>query len=92
MSAEDKRWDKSFEAENLLYSDNAKLREVTEAMNLKSELFSDKRLKESLSDLEGKDITNIIHEIRARIKTFAQEMPQSDDITMLALKYNGKGT
>jgi len=65
---------------------------VTEAMNLESKLFSGERLKESLSDLEGKDITNIIHEIRARIKTFAQEMPQSDDITMLALKYNGKGT
>ena len=92
MSAEDKRWDKSFEAENLLYSDNAKLREVTEAMNPEARLFSGERLKESLSNLKGKDITNIIHEIRARIKTFAQEMPQSDDITMLALKYNGKGT
>ena len=65
---------------------------VTEAMNLESKLFSGERLKQSLSNLEGKDITNIIHEIRVQIKAFAQEMPQSDDITMLALKYNGKGT
>lgn len=65
---------------------------VTEAMNLEAKLFSGERLKQSLSNLEGKDITNIIHEIRVQIKAFAQGMPQSDDITMLALKYNGKGT
>ncbi len=65
---------------------------VTEAMNPEAKLFSGERLKQSLSNLEGKDVTNIIHEIRLQIKTFAQRTPQSDDITMLALKYNGKGT
>ena len=65
---------------------------VTEAMNPEARLFSGERLKQSLSNLKGKDITNIIHEIRVQIKTFAQRTPQSDDITMLALKYNGKGT
>jgi len=65
---------------------------VTEAMNLEAKLFSGERLKQSLSNLKGKDITNIIHEVRVQIKAFIQRMPQSDDITMLALKYNGKGT
>jgi len=65
---------------------------VTEAMNPEARLFSGERLKQSLSNLEGKDITNTIHEIRVQIKTFAQGTLQSDDITMLALKYNGKGT
>ncbi len=65
---------------------------VTEAMNPEAKLFSGERLKQSLSNLKGKDITNIIHEIRVQIKAFTQRAPQSDDITMLALKYNGKGT
>ena len=63
---------------------------VTEAMNPESQQFSDERLKQCLSRLKEKDITDIIHGVRAEIETFAQGASQSDDITMLALKFNGE--
>ena len=63
---------------------------VTEAMNPESRQFSDERLKRRLTDLREEDIESIIYEIREDIRDFAQGTPQSDDITMLALRYNGK--
>ena len=63
---------------------------VTEAMDPEDHLFSDERLKKNLASLKEKDIKDSIYEIRAEIKAFAKEAPQSDDITMLALKFNGK--
>jgi len=67
-----------------LYTDG-----VTEAMNPEGQLFSDERLRQCLSDLKGKDIEDIIHGVRSEIATFAQGASQSDDITMLALRYKG---
>lgn len=67
-----------------LYTDG-----VTEAMNPDSQLFSDERLKECLSGLKDKDVEEIIHAVREQIAEFAQGALQSDDITMLALRYNG---
>lgn len=67
-----------------LYTDG-----VTEAMNPDSQLFSDERLKEYLSSLRDKDVEEIIRAVREQIAEFAQGAIQSDDITMLALKYKG---
>lgn len=67
-----------------LYTDG-----VTEAMDPEDKLFSEKRLKDYLSSVKDKNIINIIHGVREEIKSFAQERLQSDDITMLALRYNG---
>lgn len=68
----------------LLYTDG-----VTEAMNPQQEFFSEKRLEESFSRLKDQGIDDIIHALRKEINTFAQEEPQSDDITMLVLRYFG---
>jgi len=67
-----------------LYTDG-----VTEAMNPESQLFSDKRLIQCLSKMKEKGIQDIIHGVRTEVATFAQGAPQSDDITLLALKFNG---
>jgi len=67
-----------------LYTDG-----VTEAMNARQELFSEARLKESLNKLKDKSATDIIKALRNEIAAFAKGESQSDDITMLALKYNG---
>ncbi|MEI6631291.1 MAG: SpoIIE family protein phosphatase [bacterium] len=67
-----------------LYTDG-----VTEAMNPKKEFFSEARLKEALSRLKEKDITEIIRMLKRQISEFTQGEPQSDDITMLVLKYFG---
>ncbi|MBM3119750.1 MAG: HAMP domain-containing protein [Chloroflexi bacterium] len=64
---------------------------VTEAVNLEEYLFSSDRLKNCLSNLKDRDPTYIINTIKVEIETFTRGMPQSDDITMLALRFNGKG-
>jgi len=68
-----------------LYTDG-----VTEAMNPKKELFSEERLKQCLSRSKGKNLQEIIDGVRTEIKDFAQGASQSDDITMLALRFNGR--
>jgi sigma-B regulation protein RsbU (phosphoserine phosphatase) len=68
-----------------LYTDG-----VTEAMNPEHQQFSEERLREYLSSLSAKTPKDIIHAARAEIKAFARGAPQSDDITMLALKFNGQ--
>ncbi len=67
-----------------LYTDG-----VTEAMNPQKQLFSEERLKMCLLNLKNKEITDLIRGVREDIKNFAEGFSQSDDITMLALKYNG---
>lgn len=69
-----------------LYTDG-----VTEAMNPQEKLFSEERLKACLCKLKEKDITNIVNGVRKEIQIFSEGTLQSDDITMLALKYRGKG-
>ncbi len=62
---------------------------VTEAMDPEEKLFSEKRLKKALSALQNEEVVDIIHGLRAEISSFARGAEQSDDITMLALKYKG---
>jgi sigma-B regulation protein RsbU (phosphoserine phosphatase) len=64
---------------------------VTEAMNPQTQLFSEQRLRTCLSNLRVEDMTELIHRVRQEIMTFAQGAPQSDDIAMLALRFEGKG-
>ena len=67
-----------------LYTDG-----VTEANNINSELFSEKRLKTILNDPHTKrlDITRILEKVKNEIDLFSTGTKQSDDITMLLLKY-----
>jgi phosphoserine phosphatase RsbU/P len=62
---------------------------VTEAMNLRNELFSEKRLQEDLFALRGHALEAMSQGLMERIMTFAEGAQQSDDITMIALKYHG---
>ena len=68
-----------------LYTDG-----VTEAMSPQNELYSEARLKDALAKLTEKSVTEIAQVMREELRSFAQEAPQSDDITMLVLKYYGK--
>ncbi len=67
-----------------LYTDG-----VTEAMNPEQEQFSEARLKNSLAELKDKDIKDIIAQMRQQVQIFARGAQQSDDITMLAVRYIG---
>ena len=62
---------------------------VTEAENVERELYSNERLEEFLNSTE-KDLPleEILAEVRKSIKLHANGAQQSDDITMLAIRYN----
>jgi len=67
-----------------LYTDG-----ITEAMNPGAEIFSDDRLRKTLSSQKGNNITEIVCGVRDEVKKYAQGAPQSDDITIVALQYIG---
>ncbi len=71
-----------------LYTDG-----VTEAMNIKDELYSDDKLIDELIKYEEENTVystkDLIHCIEGSVKKFADGAEQSDDITMLSLRYNG---
>ncbi|MDD3625735.1 MAG: SpoIIE family protein phosphatase [bacterium] len=66
----------------LLYTDG-----VTEANNEKKELFSNQRLIDIVNRIKLENTEKIIQEIKVEINAFAGNEPQSDDITMLAIRY-----
>jgi sigma-B regulation protein RsbU (phosphoserine phosphatase) len=67
-----------------LYTDG-----ITEAMNPDRQQFSESRLRECLLKFKGQDIKAVINAMRQEVAVFAQDAPQSDDITMLAVRYKG---
>lgn len=67
----------------LLYTDG-----VTEARNRSGEFFGEDRLERCLAD-GPEDVSAVIESIHACVRKFAFGEPQSDDITMLALRFNG---
>jgi len=67
-----------------LYTDG-----VTEAVNPETEMFSDGRLRQALGSLRDRDMRGIIFGIQAAVKEFVRGAPQYDDITMLAVSFNG---
>lgn len=67
-----------------LYTDG-----VTEATDLNEELYGEERLHSILEKYKDETMEVICSEIKKDVDLFAGEAPQFDDITMLALKYNG---
>ena len=69
----------------LFYSDG-----VTEAFNAPGEMFGEKRLLEAAgrgSALRAGELVAIVHQA---VADFAGDHPQSDDITLLAVRFPGK--
>jgi sigma-B regulation protein RsbU (phosphoserine phosphatase) len=67
-----------------LYTDG-----VTEAENSKLEPFSEERFRASVSGLRSIDLMEMVNCVRQEITRHIQGQPQSDDITLLALRFNG---
>ncbi len=67
-----------------LYTDG-----VTEAFNVNDEQFSDERLVSYLEGHPPDSIDMLVKESFRLVTEFAEGAPQSDDITVLAIKYNG---
>jgi serine phosphatase RsbU (regulator of sigma subunit) len=68
-----------------LYTDG-----VTEAMNIKEELYGDDRLRNTLNNIKEDNVVTICKEVKKDVDLFAGEAEQADDITMVCLKYNGE--
>jgi phosphoserine phosphatase RsbU/P len=62
---------------------------VTEAMDPQYELFSEKRLRDDLFAARHDSLEEISQGLMKQITAFADGAQQSDDITILALKYHG---
>jgi sigma-B regulation protein RsbU (phosphoserine phosphatase) len=69
----------------LLYTDG-----VTEAMTADGQLYGDERLVEALQQSDGAAPKAMLDALQTKLVDFAGGAPQADDITMLALRYNGK--
>ncbi len=67
-----------------LYTDG-----VTEAKNREDELYGETRLLNALQRVPGTEVSDIVRHIRAEVAGHADGAPQSDDITMLAIRYLG---
>ncbi len=65
---------------------------VTEAMNRQEDLFTEPRLEKILNRCSRKPVTRIADEIMQAIDDFSAGIPQTDDITMLVIRYNGGET
>ena len=64
---------------------------VTEAMNPEKELYTEERLQETLNRVGTTDapVKEILAKVRADIDAYANGAEQSDDITMLGIRYLG---
>ena len=66
-----------------LYTDG-----ITEAQNARNEEFGEERLDEKLSSLNQATAREVVNEVVDAVHTFAEDTPQSDDITCIALRFN----
>ena len=64
---------------------------VTEAMNNEGELFSEERLENTLAGTGGKEVGKITELVAGELEAFTAGAPQTDDITMLVIRYLGGG-
>jgi sigma-B regulation protein RsbU (phosphoserine phosphatase) len=70
----------------VLYTDG-----VSEAMDPENAQYDEARLKTYLESVNGSGIREIVQGNVADLKKHTRGAPQSDDITLLALRYFGKG-
>lgn len=65
---------------------------VTESFDANQALYSEERLIREASSCKQKTPQEAVQRIKASVEAFAAGCPQSDDITLLALKYNESKT
>lgn len=63
---------------------------VTEAFNSRDELFGDDRLIQAVSLTPDASVSGVVSQVMKSLKVFCGDCPQTDDITMLAVKFKPK--
>jgi sigma-B regulation protein RsbU (phosphoserine phosphatase) len=64
---------------------------VSEAVNVKAEMFEEERLRHLLENFKGQNVEELAEVIREGVKVFSEGAAQSDDITILVVQYKGSG-
>jgi sigma-B regulation protein RsbU (phosphoserine phosphatase) len=67
-----------------LYTDG-----ITEAMNLKREMYGDHRLLGQLREIQGESSSTILANIDADVSKFVGRAPQHDDMTVVIIRRAG---
>jgi phosphoserine phosphatase RsbU/P len=62
---------------------------VSEAVNVKGEMFEEERLGHLLEQFQGQTVEQLAENIREGVKAFTEGAAQSDDITVLVVQYKG---
>ena len=70
----------------LLYTDG-----VNEAMDEDRIIYSNERLIDTVTDRKSDSAEGLVSLVMESVKRYSGEQPQSDDITILALRYDGRG-
>ncbi len=70
----------------VVYSDG-----VTEAEDAFGNFFGEERLREVLDACGRHDAQGLVAAVREAVEAFSKDVPQSDDVTVLALVYRGQG-
>jgi len=60
---------------------------VNEALNLKAEQFTEKKLEEVLAANSNRTASKILETVKNEISSFVGDAPQSDDITQVCVKF-----
>lgn len=68
----------------VIYSDG-----VSEAKNMKEDMFEQARLSEVMRDFSGASVEELAETIRGKVREFTGGAPQADDITMVIVQYKG---
>ncbi|MBO4359174.1 MAG: serine/threonine-protein phosphatase, partial [Erysipelotrichaceae bacterium] len=74
-----KKGDKLF-----LYTDG-----IPEAVDIGNRQFGIDRLVQSLNEVKGSDVEDILKHVKSSVSKYVGEAEQFDDLTMLCLEYNG---
>jgi sigma-B regulation protein RsbU (phosphoserine phosphatase) len=64
---------------------------VTEAMNIEGEEFGDDHLVDLVQSYRDKTPEALLEALMADVRTFCGEATQSDDITVVLVRYDGSG-
>lgn len=64
---------------------------VSEAINHNEEMYGEERLKGYIASLESRNVNELCQGVVKDVDRYVGEEPQFDDITMLALEFNGLG-
>ena len=62
---------------------------VSEASNIRSELFEETRLRRIIEEFKGQTVDELAEAIREGVKAFTAGAAQSDDVTTLVVQYKG---